>query len=176
MKLAAIPLFLCCAIGGPDILFGQSAADGNFQPPVYNAIVHISTDNGKYKGRMMDMTDSTISIMQLREGARLDIPARLINTIKVKKRFFRSVLLDFSIGTVLTTFFIVGYYWHEGFDNPDDPPFGQALLTGMAFGAGAGTLYGVTEATFFKVRIPVNKSLELFRQHRGRLLKYWLGN
>jgi len=139
-------------------------------------MLHISTDSGRYKGKMIEMTDSTVSIMLLKEGRRMDFDARLINTIKVKKRFFRSVFMDFVLGATLTTVVVVGYYWREGFDNPDDPSFGQALLGGLAVGGGGGLLYGMAESTFFRVRIPVNKSLEMFRQHRRKLLKYWLGN
>jgi hypothetical protein len=125
---------------------------------------------------MIEMTDSTVSIMLLKEGTRMDIDARLINSIKVKKRFFRSVLIDFSIGALFSTFLIVDAYWREGFYDPDYPPFGQALLGGLAIGGGGGLLYGMAESTFFRVHIPVNKSLEMFRLHRRRLLKFWLGN
>ncbi|HVU57495.1 MAG TPA: hypothetical protein VHD83_20670 [Puia sp.] len=175
MKLPFTPLFLCCLLGSPGDLRSQSSADQN-QPPVYTSMIHVSTDNGNFKGRMIEMTDSSISIMLIKERTRMDIDARLIYTIKVKKRFFRSVLLDFSFGIGVTTALIVGYYWREGFWNPDYPPFGQALLGGLAVGGGGGLLYGMGESTFFKVRIPVNKSLEMFRLHRRRLLKFWLGN
>jgi hypothetical protein len=176
MKFALTPLFLCCLMGRPSDLWSQSSADKDYQPPVYNSILHISTDNGKYKGRIIEMTDSTVSIMLLRERTRMDFNARLINDIKVKKRFFRSVLIDFGLGAVAATVLVVGAYWREGFYNPDYPSFGQALLGGLAVGGGGGMIYGMAESTFFRVRIPVNKSMELFRSNRRRLLKFWLGN
>lgn len=176
MKVLLTPLFLCCLIGGPGKLWCQSSADKDYEPPVYTSVIHISTENGQFKGRMIEMTDSSISIMLLKERTRMDIDARLIYSIKVKKRFFRSVLLDFTLGAGLATFLVVGLYWHEGFYDPDLPSFGQALLGGLALGGGGGILYGVAESTFFRVHIPVNKSLEMFRLHRRKLLKFWLGN
>jgi len=176
MKLTLIPLFLCCLISKPGELLSQSSADPDSQPPVYTSVLHISTDSAKLKGKMLEMTDSTISIMLLKERRRMDIDARLINSIKVKKRFFKSVLLDCAIGATLATVLVVGAYWHEGFWDPTYPPFGEALLGGLALGGGGGFVYGMAESTFFRVRIPVNKSLEMFRLHRRKLLKFWLGN
>jgi hypothetical protein len=134
------------------------------------------TDSGRLRGRMIEMTDSTVSIMLIKQGLRMDIDARMIYTIKIKKRFFRSVWLDFLLGAGVTTVLITGFYWKEGFWDPDLPTYGQALLGGLAIGGGGGILYGMAESTFFKVRIPVNKSLAMFRLHRRRLLKFWLGN
>lgn len=176
MKFALTPLMLCCLIGGQGDAWGQSSTDHQFDPPVYNSILHINSDSGKLKGRMIEMTDSTVSIMLLKAPGRMDIDVRLINSIRVKKRFFRSVFMDFVLGVTLTTVLVSAYYWKEGFWDPDMPSYGQALLGGLAIGGGGGILFGMAESTFFKVRIPVNKSLELFRLNRRKLLKYWLGN
>lgn len=175
MKFHLTPLFLSCLLGSSGDLWCQSSTDKDYEPPVYTTMIHISTDSGRYKGKMIEMTDSTISIMLLRQGRRFDFDARQIYSIKVKKRFFRSVFIDFALGATAATFLVIGVYWHEGFDNPDYPSFGQALLGGLAIGGGGGLLYGMAESTFFRVHIPVNKSLEMFRQHRRKLLKYWLG-
>jgi hypothetical protein len=172
MKLAAISLLISCAVCSSGILFGQSAFQTDFDHPVYNSLLHISTDNGNFKGRLIAMTDSSLTLLLLREKDRIEIPAGIIGTIKVKRRFFRSVLLDACVGTVLTGGLVVGYYWNQGFWTPEDPPFGQSLLFGLAFGAGAGVLVGMAESTFFKLRLPVNKSLDLFRKHRNRLMQY----
>lgn len=170
MKFSLTPLFLYCLIGSPVGLHSQSSD----QPPVYTSMLHLSTDSGKYKGRIIEMTDSTVSIM-LKNRTRMDFDARHIYTIKVKKRFFRSVLLDCTLGAVAATFVVVSYYWREGFYDPD-LSFGQALLGGLAIGGGGGLVYGMAESAFFRVHIPVNKSLDVFRLHRRRLLKFWLGN
>ena len=174
MKFPLTPLFLCCLIGGSGALFGQSSREVSFKPPIYNSVLHISTDNGTYKGRILEMTDTTISIMQLKDKSRLDIPARLIYTIKVKKRFFRSVFIDFCLGTTAATFFILCYYLPDAIGNPGYPPFGKVLLGGMAIGAGGGILYGMAESTFFRIRIPIDKNLGNFQVHRRKLLKFWL--
>lgn len=172
MNLAAISLLVACAVGSFGRSFGQSSPETDFGLPTYNTIVHVSTDNGNIKGRLIGVTDSSITILRLREKDRFDIPASIIGTIKVKKRFFRSVLLDFSIGALLTGVIVFAYYWDHGFWTPDDPPFGKSLLTGMALGGGSGILYGMVESTFFKIRLPVNKSLYLFQNHRRQLMKY----
>lgn len=122
------------------------------------------------------MTDSSVSVMLLNQRTRMDIDARMIYDIKVKKRFFRTVSQDFFLGALVSTIAVVCIYWKDGFWDPSYPPFGQALLGGLAVGGGGGILFGITESTFFKVRIPVNKSLEMFRLHRSKLLKFWLGN
>ncbi|MDO6434208.1 hypothetical protein Q4E93_26600 [Flavitalea sp. BT771] len=173
MKLAAITLLISCAVCSSDTLFGQSTSGTDFDHPGYNSLLHISTDNGNFKGRLVAMTDSSLTLLRIREKDRIEIPAGSIGTIKVKRRFFRSVLLDACVAATLTGALVVGYYWNQGFWTPEDPPFGQSLLYGLAFGTGAGGLFGIAESAFFKLRLPVNKSLDLFRKHRDRLMHYW---
>ena len=173
MNWTPIPFLLCCTLGGWGTLWGQCDSHTTWDPPIYNSLLRITTGGTTIKGRMLGMTDSSISIMRMKEKDELIIPARLISMIKVKRRFFRSVLLDFSVGTVISTFLVVSFYWHAGFDNPDYPSFGQVLWVAAVAGGGGGLLYGMAESAFFRLRIPVNKSLEVFRAQRHKLLKYW---
>src|SRR5882672_1778298 len=171
MKLAAICLLIFCTPGGSGILFGQTASRTDFDHPIYNSLLHISTDHGNFKGTLISMTDSGITLLRKKEKDRIGIPACTIGIIRIKRRFFRSVLIDLCVGAVLTSAFVVTYYWQKEFWTPNDPPFGQALLGGFVIGAGTGAVIGIGESAFFRLRLSVNKSLDLFRKHRDRLEK-----
>ena len=167
MKLAPLTLLIGCAISSPRLLSGQSP-NPDFNNPSYNSTLTIKTDGAHYKGRLVGLTDTSLYLVRLKEKDRIEIPAREIESIKVKRRFFRSVLVDFCMGAAVPTVLLLAFH-------PEDPDwfYGQLLLKTLIVGSGVGIVGGIMESAFFRQRILINKNVYIFQQRRSRLSKYW---
>ena len=134
--------------------------------------IKVKTQSGMFKGRLTGILDSSIEVTGNGNNNKRILPVATIQLIKVKRPFLKNVGVDIAVGAILGGGLVVAYYLKRNFYTPDDPPFGRALWTTMAFGASAGFMYGSIESTFVRIRIPIHKAQYMFENKRDKLNKY----
>ena len=139
------------------------AQAANFSP----FYLKIKTDSGVIKNVLWSVGDSGISLSRQKIPEYKYIKATDILYIKVKRPLFTTPLIYMLTGAVAGGILV----WPFIKNRHDNSDF-KILIYSIAAGGSVGLMAGLAEGIFFKLKISIKKSQQLFELNRSRLQKY----
>jgi hypothetical protein len=160
------------------LLLAFSPALQSYAQPRHNRMytLKIKTDRGNFNGVLTTIGSGSVEITNRRNATKLLFYSTEINTIVVKKPFFRYTAKGVLLGAGAGAFLVLAYYAKQylkyGRADSSDPGFGYTLWSVTVFGAGVGFSGNAIESLFARKKIVIGKLPYMYDNKRDKLNKY----